>query len=115
MRGAVVEQLTDLGLEQEAVHRWERAAAVVHWDGVGFGLAGAGFVGAGFAGAGLVGVGLAGPGLAGAGFARVVSPPCRSESVAAVVSRGGGSGITSVPTTSPETPVTFRTPRISTV
>ena len=37
-------------------------------------------------------------GLAGACFARVVSPPCRSESVAAVVSRAGGSGITSVPT-----------------
>jgi hypothetical protein len=85
-------------------------------------LAGAGFVGAGFAGAGFVGAGFVGVGFAGAGFAgtesrpvRVVSVPFRSESAGASVSRGGGSGITSVPTTSPETPVTFRTPRISTV
>jgi hypothetical protein len=76
---------------------------------VGFGLAGAGFAGAGFAGAGFVGVGLVGP-----GFARVVSR-CRNVSAGASVSRAGGSGITSVPTTSPGTPVTFRTPRISTV
>jgi hypothetical protein len=86
----------------------------------GAGLVGAGFVGAGFAGTGLAGAGFPGTGLTGtlpaeSVAARVVSPGGFKESPGiASESRGGGSGTTNVPTTFPLTPVTFRTPRIST-
>ena len=79
------------------------------------GLLGAGLVGVGLVGAGLAGVDEGALGFAGSAFPRAESAGASESPGAASVSRVGGSGTTSAPTTSPVTPVTFRTPRISTV